>query len=255
MLTSLSSKPSIGLTKRIPSGYPRLGSRFHPRESPPHVARIVEFEIAYAPVTVSQYAAFLTNGGMDEPRWWSTAGWAWRQATSEGWGRAAREQPDGWEAQCDRPYHPVVGVTWYEAEAYCAWISAEKKRQARLPAEEEWEYAARGEDGRPFPWGEEFDPAATNIFDSGRHETSEVASLPGDTSPFGVMDMCGNVQEWTSSPYRSLAGEVFPPGPLYVARGGSYNDTVFGARASYRRAYPPGYFFPFLGFRLVLETL
>ena len=77
--------------------------------------------------------------------------------------------------------------------------------------------------------------------------------MPNDTSPYGVLDMAGNVQEWTASPYQPLPGEVYPPGDLFVARGGSFNDTAYGARTSYRRAYPPGYFYPYLGFRVVVE--
>ena len=79
-----------------------------------------------------------------------------------------------------------------------------------------------------------------------------VGSLPGDVSPFEVADMGGNTQEWTSSLYLPRPDEIYPPGPLRVARGGSFNDTVFGSRTSYRRAYPPGYFYPFLGFRIVI---
>jgi formylglycine-generating enzyme required for sulfatase activity len=254
-LASFSTKASIGLTKRVPGGYPRLGSRFHPREAPPRVLRIDEFEIAHTPVTVAQYAAFVNREAVHDPRWWSKEGWSWRNGELDGWGRENRRQPDAWEMQVQRPYHPVVGVTLHEAIAYCNWVSSEKKRKVRLPSEEEWEYAARGEDGRPFPWGEEFDPTFANLFESELHHTSEVASIPGDISPFEVMDMCGNAQEWTSSAYTPLAGEVYPPGMLFVARGGSFNDTAFGGRASYRRAYPPGYFFPFLGFRVVVEAI
>ena len=66
------------------------------------------------------------------------------------------------------------------------------------------------------------------------------------------MDMAGNVQEWTASRYVPLSGEVLPAQVMFVARGGSFNDSVFGSRTSYRRAYPPGYFYPFLGFRVVV---
>jgi formylglycine-generating enzyme required for sulfatase activity len=248
-----SIKASIGLTHRIPSGYVRLGSRFHPREYPPRTVYVAEFEIAHAPVTVNQYAVFLDSGANRQERWWSEAGWSWVNGKSDGWGRENRWLPDAWEVQRARPFHPVAGVSWFEAEAYCAWVSEQKKKRVRLPTEEEWEHAARGDDRRPYPWGDRFDAAATNTLESGRDDTAEAGSLAGDVSPYGVLDMAGNVQEWTASLYRPSPEENYPPGQLYVARGGSFNDTAYGARTSYRRAYPPGYFYAHLGFRVAVE--
>ncbi len=248
----LSSRASYGLTRRIPGGYFRMGSRFHPREDPPKVVYVAEFELTHAPVTVSQYGTFLAGKGVEERRWWSEPGWDWLCGRTDGWGRENRRTPDGWEIQSTHPYRPVVGITVYEAEAYCAWLSTQRKKSIRLPTEEEWEFAARGEDGRPFPWGEEFDASLTNTLETEKNDVVDIASTPGDVSPFGVMDMAGNVEEWTGSSYTPRSGETFPPGELRVARGGSYNDTAYGSRASYRRAYPSGYFYPFLGFRLVI---
>jgi formylglycine-generating enzyme required for sulfatase activity len=255
MSINFSSKASIGLIKRIPSGVFRMGSRFHPREQPARVMQSAEFQIAQVPVTVGQYAAFLESKAASEKRWWSEDGWEWLNGTSDGWGRNDRRIPDGWEVQNKNQSHPVTGVTLYEAQAYCAWLSSVKNKAVRLPTEVEWEYAARGDDGRPFPWGEEFDARLVNTAESELFTTVEAAGMPADSSPFGIMDMCGNVQQWTSSIYTPLPGEVLKLGPLYVARGGSFNDTVFGARTSYRRAYPPGFFYPFLGFRLVVEEV
>jgi formylglycine-generating enzyme required for sulfatase activity len=219
------------------------------------VLHVPEFDIAHAQVTVSQYAAFLTSREFSEQRWWGTEGWAWLCGAGEGWGRENRWQPEGWEVQRGYFDHPVTGVTFYEAEAYCHWLSDEKKRRVRLPTEAEWERAARGDDERPFPWGQEFDSRFTNTHESGRKRTSPVGDTPGDLSPFGLSNMAGNVQEWTTSLYTLLPGEVCPPGPLYVARGGSFNDTAYAARVSYRRPYPLGYFYPFLGFRIVVSAV
>ncbi len=248
-------KASIGLTKLIPAGTFRMGSRFHPREKPIQFVPVAEFQITHIPVTVSQYSVFVDSAAEKERRWWSDAGWRWLNGESEGWGRINRLEPDGWAAQLRNPLHPVTGITFYEAEAYCAWLGSVKNKKLRLPTEQEWEYAARGMDGRPFPWGEEFDPQLVNTSETGQMSTVEAASLPGDMSPFGVMDMCGNVQQWTSSTYTPLQGELLPAGPWRVARGGSFNDTVFGSRTSYRRPYPEGYFYPFLGFRMVVEAV
>jgi formylglycine-generating enzyme required for sulfatase activity len=247
----ISSKASIGFVKAIPGGEVQMGSRFHPREER-RIVHLAAFEIAHATVTVNQYSAFLESQAASQERWWSQEGWAWVAGISDGWGRENRKIPDAWEVQAKRPFRPVVGITWYEAEAYCNWMTYQKKRPVRLPSEEEWEYAARGEDGRPFPWGEYFDANLTNTLESGLLDTVDAGSLPGDNSPFGVMDMAGNVQEWTASRYVPLSGEVLPAKVMVVARGGSFNDSVFGSRVSYRRAYPPGYFYPFLGFRVVV---
>ncbi len=247
-----SQRASIGLVQRVPSGHVRLGSRFHPREEPPHTMNVREFEMASIPVTVSQYNIFLLGGGMNEKKWWSKTGWAWRQGEMDGWGREDRTKPDGWNTQKNRQHHPITGVTWYEAEAYCAWLGQAKKQRVRLPTEEEWERAARGDDTRPFPWGEDFDPARANTLESERSTTVEAGSLPGDVSPFGIHDLAGNVQEWTSSSYDPLPEENFPTATLHAVRGGSYYDTAYAARTSYRRAYPVGYFYPFLGFRVVV---
>jgi formylglycine-generating enzyme required for sulfatase activity len=250
-----SSKASIGLLKRIPSGVFQMGSRFHPRENPRRLVSMPEFQISHVPVTVNQYAAFIDSKAVNEKRLWSAEGWAWQNVESDGWGREDRKIPEGWEAQIKKSVHPVTGVTAYEAEAYCAWLSSVKNKTVRLPTEEEWEYAARGDDGRPFPWGEEFNAQRTNTVETEIYSTVEAASLAGDISPFGVMDMGGNVQQWTSSTYTPLPKEIVPPGHLRVARGGSFNDTMFGARSSYRRPYPPGFFYPFLGFRIVVGVV
>jgi formylglycine-generating enzyme required for sulfatase activity len=220
---------SIGLVKRIPGGFFRMGSRFHPRELPSRIMQIAEFQIAHVPVTVSQYEEFLEIDPATEKRWWSDEGWEWLNGRADGWGRKNRRVPDDWKNQSKKPAHPVTGVTAFEVEAYCVWLGSVKNKAIRLPTEVEWEYAARGDDGRPFPWGEDFDARLVN-----------------------VMDMCGNVQQWTSSAYEALPGEQTPPGPARVARGGSFNDTVFGSRTSYRRGYPPGFFYPFLGFRIIV---
>lgn len=254
-VTDFSSEASIGVVKRIPRGYLRMGSRFDPREYPPKTIYVKEYGIAQAPVTVIQYASFLNSKAYRDQRWWGEAGWRWLQDEEEGWGRENRARPSSWELQRKRPYHPVVGVTWFEACAYCAWVAHEKKRVVRLPTEEEWEFAARGEDDeRPFPWGEDFDPTYANTYEGGIHDTVRVASMKTDSSPFGVMDMCGNVQEWTRSSYHPIQDEIFPVGDLFVVRGGSFNDLAYGARVSYRRANPPGYFYRFLGFRIVVEN-
>lgn len=245
---------SIGLLHTVPSGPFFFGSRFHPREAPRREINLPEFEIAHAPVLVKQYTIFIDSGGYATQRWWSERGWAWRQGRALGWGRKDRSLPDDWTNQKYRGDHPIVGLSAYEAEAYCAWLSAQKNRPVRLPTEEEWEKAARGEDGRPWPWGEDFRPGSANTFEAGANSTAPVGAIATDISSCGAADMGGNVQEWTSSAYQPFPEENIPDRQnLRVARGGSFNDTAFGARASYRRGYPAGYYYPFLGFRVVVK--
>ena len=255
MSIDYTSRASIGTLKRIPAGVFRMGSRFHWREQPARLVQVDEFQIAQVPVTVSQYSPFVDSKAVRDKQWWSPEGWDWFTCRVDGWGRKDRGMPDGWEAQLKRPFRAVTGVTAFEAEAYCAWLGAVKNQAIRLPTEEEWEYAARGDDSRPFPWGDEFVPTFANIVEGEHFALLDAGSLVHDASPFGVLDMCGNAQQWTSSAYTLLPKEVVPPGPLRVVRGGSYNDTAFGARTSYRRAYPTGFFFPYLGFRIVVNMV
>lgn len=148
--------------------------------------------------------------------------------------------------------YPVVGVTWNQATAYA---SAVKKR---LPTEIEWEKAARGVDGREYPWGNLFDATIANTNATSPAKVSEVGQFRGGASPYGCLDMAGNVCEWTSSWYSAYPGNQLIEkeyGQLYrVLRGGSYLGSPFDARSARRRFDLPDRTRADYGFRCVVDV-
>jgi formylglycine-generating enzyme required for sulfatase activity len=155
--------------------------------------------------------------------------------------------------------HPVVNVSWYDALAYCHWLNTETGQVYRLPTEAEWEKAARGTDGRPYPWGEEFDKTRCNTGEGGIGRTTPVDAYPGGASPYGVMDLIGNIWEWCNSlfidyPYRAGDGREDKSAEGWrVLRGGSWFDMEWGARAARRLSGPPDSASRNTGFRVVRE--
>ncbi len=139
---------------------------------------------------------------------------------------------------------PVIAVDWHDAAAYCAWKTLSTGREWRLPTEEEREKAARGVDGRRFPWGERED-AGLGKCESSREERSQpepVGTFPTAASVYGAGDMAGNVWDWTDSWYD-------PGRSLRVLRGGGwYNQSLF-LRCAFRLRYVPGYRITGYGFR------
>ncbi len=181
----------------------------------------------------------------------------------------------GWEGQtppADKLNHPVAGVTWYDALAYCQWLSEQTGRQYSLPSEAQWEKAARGTDGRIHSWGDEWDASRCN---HGSDQTTPVDAYPRGASPYGCYDMVGNVREWTSTLWgeklRELDPKFYYPWDndhrhredltasrhiLRVYRGGGAADKVEQLRCSARNAYfpdKPGPPRKRHGFRVVLK--
>jgi toxoflavin biosynthesis protein ToxD len=104
------------------------------------------------------------------------------------------------------PDHPVTGLPWAEAAAFCTWLGSQLDQPIRLPTEDEWERAARGNDTREYPWGNRFDPARANLQEYGAGGTMPVGSFPAGASAFGVLDLAGNADEWTSTVYAPYPG-------------------------------------------------
>jgi formylglycine-generating enzyme required for sulfatase activity len=162
--------------------------------------------ISRFPITVAQYAPFVTAGyGPDAERWWTPNGWAWKQARG-------RTQPWGWnEARYAGRNQPVIGVTWYEATAFCAWLSDQladalpESYVVRLPSEAEWEAAAAydADMQRPtYPWGEDAPTPERAISDaSGLNAPAPVGCCVAGAAVCGVLDLAGNVWEWMASSF------------------------------------------------------
>jgi len=232
-----------------------------------------DFALARYPVTNAQYALFMADGGYDtEQPWWDEAARAWLQrddATTKGLKsyqqREHKQQPEFWEhAQWgkSRPNHPVVGISWYEAIAFCRWITQHRGYNPegysyRLPTEAEWEYAARGTTRRLYPWGNAALDGERANYARIHAGTSAVGSFPSGATPEGIQDMAGNVWEWTGTvyqayPYDPADGREDSSSPAdkrFVHRGGGWYDPPIPLRPSYRYGNPPDVHFNLLGLR------
>jgi iron(II)-dependent oxidoreductase len=236
----------------VPAGSFMMGTSVEPwaldNERPAHEVEVGAFFLDTVPVTNAAYVQFLDAGGYDQRRWWSDAGWEYRTTHDITSPRFWRREPDGWWRtrfgvhEPVPPEQPVVHVSFYEAEAYAAWVGK------RLPTEREWEKAARYDpatgQSRRYPWGnEEPDVAHANL--GQRHLTpAAVGAYPAGASALGVHQLIGDVWEWTSTDFHGYPGFVAFPyreysevffGPEYkVLRGGSFGTDAAAVRGTFR---------------------
>ncbi|MBN1536901.1 MAG: SUMF1/EgtB/PvdO family nonheme iron enzyme [Anaerolineales bacterium] len=228
-------------------------------EKPQHKLNLKDYYIARNLVTVAQFRSFVQDTGYSKHD---------KAALNDSFSR------------------PVRFVTWYDAMIYCKWLNEKLMRwndtpialhsllkkgwHIKLPSEAEWEKAARGIDGRIFPWGGEPDPRRANFQDTGIRTTSTVGCFASGASPYGVQDMSGNIWEWTSSiwgkyrdrpdykyPYNHTDGRENPKGGKYllrVVRGGSYEDELLNIRCNCRHRVSPKLWDSYTGFRVVLAS-
>jgi formylglycine-generating enzyme required for sulfatase activity len=205
-------------------------------EQPQHTLYLPNYHIAKTPVTNAQYLAFVEAAGHSKPKHWEDG-----------------ELPEGKED------HPVVRVTWHDAMAYCQWLAEATRKAYRLPSEAEWEKAARGTDGRIWPWGSKWDETCCNSSEGGPGDTTPAGQYsPGGDSPYGCVDMAGNVWEWTWSlrrdyPYDAEDGREDPTaGGSRVLRGGAFLDNLWYARCAARGRRNPHSRYRNFGFRVVV---
>lgn len=191
------------------------------------------FQISKYPVTNEQYEAFINARGYQTRRWWTDTGW---DARLTGWvwmpndrehmpSDQPWEMPLGWRERADADY-PVVGVSWYEAVAFCRFMSETNNTQIALPTEQQWQRAAQGDDGRVYPWGNDWDCTRCNnsVKPCKGNGTSPVTQYArSNASPFGVVDMAGNVVEWTLTVYRT-GSQVMEGNDARLLRGGSWHS-------------------------------
>jgi iron(II)-dependent oxidoreductase len=287
MRQTLGYAPPIALTDRalppagalagdasVPGGTWRLGSTscegfVFDNEKWAHEVTLEPFRVARAPVTNTEFAAFVDEGGYRTREFWSDAGWAWRERKNAE--RPAYWQPkrDGaWTARRYRrgeelaPNAPVIFVSWFEADAWCRWA------KRRLPTEAEWEAAAIGEPAagrstlsdcrRRWPWGDDSPNATRANLDFAFDRPADVAAFTDSDSAFGCRQMIGNVWEWTASDFLPFGGFSADPYKDYsqpwfrtrkVLRGGCWATSARIARPAYRNFFTPDRSDVFAGFR------
>lgn len=151
-------------------------------EQPQHTLHLPDYYLAKTPITNAHYAAFVLASGHKLPRHWQN-----------------KQPPKGQEN------HPVVYVSWDDAVAYCGWLAETTGKPYRLPSEAEWEKGARGSDGRIYPWGNKWYAKRCNSAEGGKRDTMPVDAYPAGASPYGLLNMAGNVWEWCSTIWQDKA--------------------------------------------------
>ncbi|MGQ9832934.1 MAG: NACHT domain-containing protein [Candidatus Villigracilaceae bacterium] len=254
----------LGRFVEVPAGKFFFGPRKEEKEIP------YPYWIAKYPVTNIQFARFVLAGGYHQQEWWSKNGWDWRtgayderslEAIERDWLEhrpvERRSEPYFWHnPDLSNPIFPVVGVNWFEAEAYCRWLSTQivakpAEYTVRLATSLEWERASRGVEGFEYPWGMSFRKENANTWEtitnqsSSSKGTTAVCTYPQGISPVGAWDMSGNVWEWTTTWYDEDKR-------YRVVRGGSWIGYQWFARTSFCNWSIPLMFNDDLGFRIVI---
>ena len=201
---------------KIPEGEFKMGGGGSTRwggqiiNNPRREVYLPEFLIGKYPVTNLQYAKFVEDSGYHAPKHWENG-----------------NVPQGQEL------FPVTNVNWWAANAFCEWLSNETGKSFRLPTDEEWEKAARGTDGRTYPWGNRFDTSYTNTIESGIQELTPVNKyFPWGKSFYGCLDMVGNASEWVFDEIEFEDQQEFVN--YHIIRGAGYRSKSYYAKCTTR---------------------
>ncbi len=246
---------------------------FDSKETPQRQVDLPAFRISQYPITNAQYRAFVKAGGYQEVSYWTEAARAgyWREGQVKRLFIKGGEIVEEWAeipAEYGSPFnlanHPVVGINWYEAVAYTHWLTVQLRQAGQLgpdemitlPSESQWEKAARGPEGRVYPWGDEPDPNRANYGDTGIGTTSAVGCFPGGASPYGGQDMSGNVWEWCRTRWQASYRDYQDDNDLEgkaprVVRGGAFYDIQGYVRCAVRHGFVPDLRYDVAGFRVV----
>jgi formylglycine-generating enzyme required for sulfatase activity len=239
-------RPGVGLDE---SGLPAIdwveipAGEFIYGEKKQQRLNLDSFYIARYPITNAQYQTFIDDGGYEDDRWWSGL---------------ERQSPE--KSRWKQANRPRETVSWYEAVAFCRWLSQQLGYEVRLPTEQEWEKAARSKDGREYPWGDGYRAGYANVDEksmkagpSNLKQTTAVGLYPQGASPYGVMDMAGNVLEWCLNKYDNPDDNAIDKTREFrVLRGGSWIGGPELARAARRGWSRPDYRIDYGGgFRVV----
>ncbi len=222
----------------IPAGEFIMGEQApHPDRLPQQTINLPAFFIDQHEVTNSQYEEYILDGGYQNSAYWSEASW---QFITEN----KIDRPLGLErALYNAPDQPVVGVSWYEAQAFSKWAGK------RLPTEAEWEKAARGTDGRTYPWGDEMDWKRVG-YHLANQRTWDVGRYPKGKSPYGIHDCASNVAEWVADTQNQTDSSQ----PLRVTRGGAWGAVRFEIQCAHRAFDKPEYRGLRIGFRCARDV-
>ncbi len=207
-----------------------------------HPVSLPTFSIQKTPVTNAEYAAFIADTGHAapyvSPKVWQSYGLVHPYVRAKQYMWHDGQPPQG------KAKHPVVLVSWADAQAYAAWLSQKLHRHIHLPSEAQWEKAIRGQHGNLYPWGNRYDPNKLNNADAGSFSTMPVGSFAAGASPYGVLDGAGQVFEWTATD--ASAGRK-------IVKGGSWDDRGGVCRSAARHGRPVALKHILIGFRLVAD--